>query len=206
MDVALVVAERDRRLNELAEEIAELAAHIHAATYRLLRLVAAFDDQAGWHGWKTCAHATRAPKREPEADGSGANPAGELRSEPPISPTQRRAAALVLLADSAVAAGLPGRRAADTRHVVVHVDAACVERSRIAIPCVDFRGASTVAFSRRITFGIGPAEARRVSRTSCTCVRFITVSCTRAGFGSRAARVVLGRRADDLARIIHETP
>lgn len=36
---------------------------------------------------------------------------------------QRRADALVRLADGALAAGLPGRRAADTRQVVVHVDA-----------------------------------------------------------------------------------
>jgi hypothetical protein len=40
---------------------------------------------------------------------------------------QRRTDALVLLADSALAAGLPGRRAADTHQIVVHVDAAVLE-------------------------------------------------------------------------------
>ncbi|MGH2571424.1 MAG: DUF222 domain-containing protein [bacterium] len=45
-------------------------------------------------------------------------------AQPRASFAQRRADALVLLADSALAAGLPGRRAADTHEVVVHVDAA----------------------------------------------------------------------------------
>jgi hypothetical protein len=57
--------------------------------------------------------------------------ADQLRDESPGSETgrgaithgQRRADALVRLADGALAAGLPGRRAADTRRVVVHVDA-----------------------------------------------------------------------------------
>lgn len=40
------------------------------------------------------------------------------------SHSQRQADALVRLADGALAAGLPGRRAADTRQVVLHVDTA----------------------------------------------------------------------------------
>jgi hypothetical protein len=54
-----------------------------------------------------------------------------LREESPTgegcgktSHSQRQADALVRLADGALAAGLPGRRAADTRQVVVHVEAA----------------------------------------------------------------------------------
>ena len=45
-------------LEELEEEIATLAAHIHAATHRLLTLVAEFDRRRGWElgGHRTCAH------------------------------------------------------------------------------------------------------------------------------------------------------
>ncbi|MDT8342758.1 MAG: DUF222 domain-containing protein, partial [Longimicrobiales bacterium] len=43
--------------DRLADEIAELAAQIHAATYRLLVLVAEFDRREGWgNGFRTCAH------------------------------------------------------------------------------------------------------------------------------------------------------
>ena len=42
----------------LGDEIAELAAHIHAATYRLLVLLAEFDARNGWGGggFRSCAH------------------------------------------------------------------------------------------------------------------------------------------------------
>lgn len=43
----------------LGDEIAELAAHIHAATYRLLTLLAEFDVREGWgggSGFRSCAH------------------------------------------------------------------------------------------------------------------------------------------------------
>jgi hypothetical protein len=45
-------------LDELADEIATLAAHIHAATRRLLLLVAEFDRRRGWElgGHRSCAH------------------------------------------------------------------------------------------------------------------------------------------------------
>ena len=44
-------------LERLGDEIAELAAHIHAATYRLLVLIREFDQREGWGtGFKTCAH------------------------------------------------------------------------------------------------------------------------------------------------------
>ena len=44
-------------LERLGDQIAELAAHIHAATYRLLVLVREFDQREGWGmGFKTCAH------------------------------------------------------------------------------------------------------------------------------------------------------
>ena len=44
-------------IERLGDEIAELAAHIDAATYRLLVLIREFDQQEGWGaGFKTCAH------------------------------------------------------------------------------------------------------------------------------------------------------
>ena len=44
-------------LVRLGDEIAELAAHIHAATYRLLVLIREFDQRGGWDvSFKTCAH------------------------------------------------------------------------------------------------------------------------------------------------------
>ncbi|MFO7587361.1 MAG: DUF222 domain-containing protein [Gemmatimonadota bacterium] len=45
-------------LEALEEEIAVLAAHIHAATHRLLELVAEFDRRRGWElgGHRSCAH------------------------------------------------------------------------------------------------------------------------------------------------------
>lgn len=43
---------------ELGDEIASLAAHIHAATERLLGLIARFDRKRGWEmgGHRSCAH------------------------------------------------------------------------------------------------------------------------------------------------------
>ena len=43
---------------DLGDEIATLAAHLHAATYRLLTLIAEFDRLRGWEpgGHRSCAH------------------------------------------------------------------------------------------------------------------------------------------------------
>ena len=51
------LAEQDALL-DLGDEIATLAAHIHAATYRLLMLLARFDVLQGWKagGHRSCAH------------------------------------------------------------------------------------------------------------------------------------------------------
>ena len=45
-------------IEQLEDQITELAAHIHAATYRLLRLVAELDRRAPYGAWgiKSCAH------------------------------------------------------------------------------------------------------------------------------------------------------
>jgi hypothetical protein len=50
--------EPDPHLDALEAQITELAAHIHAATYRLLVLLAEFDRRLGWGHWgvRSCAH------------------------------------------------------------------------------------------------------------------------------------------------------
>jgi len=50
--------ERNRITACLGEEITELAAHIHAATFLLLEKIRAFDELEGWaqHGLASCAH------------------------------------------------------------------------------------------------------------------------------------------------------
>ena len=52
---------RPTRLDALGDQIAELSAHIDAATYRLLVLIREFDEREGWHdgmasGFRSCAH------------------------------------------------------------------------------------------------------------------------------------------------------
>ena len=56
-DDAAADAELDVLL-ELGDEIATLAAHLHAATYRLLTLIAEFDRLRGWEpgGHRSCVH------------------------------------------------------------------------------------------------------------------------------------------------------
>src|SRR5438876_3590466 len=44
-------------VDRLGHEIAELSAHLEAATARLLDLIREFDARAGWnHGFPSCAH------------------------------------------------------------------------------------------------------------------------------------------------------
>jgi hypothetical protein len=45
-----------RPLDAVEAEIAGLAAHIQAATYRLLELIREMDERYGWEGFRTCAH------------------------------------------------------------------------------------------------------------------------------------------------------
>ena len=47
---------RQARAAELEGEIASLAAHINAATYRLIEMLREFDELKGWSGWPTPAH------------------------------------------------------------------------------------------------------------------------------------------------------
>jgi hypothetical protein len=48
---------RPEELDRLADEIAELSAHLDAATARLLALIREFDARGGWNtGFRSCAH------------------------------------------------------------------------------------------------------------------------------------------------------
>jgi hypothetical protein len=48
---------RDQDLEKLGDQIAELSAHIDAATWRLLQLIREFDEREGWgNGFQSCAH------------------------------------------------------------------------------------------------------------------------------------------------------
>src|SRR5438309_5623320 len=58
IDSLSVVATHDRvaELDRLGDEIAELSAHLDAATARLLELIREFDARAGWNtGFRSCA-------------------------------------------------------------------------------------------------------------------------------------------------------
>lgn len=48
----------DEELRQIEDQITELAAHIHAANYRLLNLIRRFDAAVGWGGpgLRSCAH------------------------------------------------------------------------------------------------------------------------------------------------------
>ncbi|HSL50146.1 MAG TPA: hypothetical protein VK878_13855 [Candidatus Deferrimicrobiaceae bacterium] len=48
---------RTAELDRLGDEIAELSAHLDAATARLLALIREFDARGGWNtGFRSCAH------------------------------------------------------------------------------------------------------------------------------------------------------
>ena len=54
--IATPALERELELRRLGDEIAELAAHLDAATARLLDLIREFDARGGWgDGFRSCA-------------------------------------------------------------------------------------------------------------------------------------------------------
>ncbi|MFQ5792593.1 MAG: HNH endonuclease, partial [Acidobacteriota bacterium] len=52
------VRKAQMELEKLGDEIAELSAHIEAATYRFLTLIRKFDQRSGWNNGacRSCAH------------------------------------------------------------------------------------------------------------------------------------------------------
>src|SRR5947207_3136868 len=117
------VAELDR----LGDEIAELSAHLDAATARLLELIRAFDARGGWNtGFRSCAAwlswrvgLDLGAARQQATFNAGA---GGVAEETP-SVSQQQADALALLAESALDHGLDPGTPGERYQVVVHVDA-----------------------------------------------------------------------------------
>ena len=124
-------------LDRLGDEIAELSAHLDAATARLLALIREFDARGGWNtGFRSCAAwlepevgaltqalaaARESLYQRARALGEAAPNPGGVSAETP-SLAQQQADALALLAESALHhfdPGAPGER----YQVVVHVDA-----------------------------------------------------------------------------------
>jgi hypothetical protein len=57
LPIRIATDDRTAELDRLGDEIAELAAHLDAATARLLDLIREFDARGGWgNGFKSCAH------------------------------------------------------------------------------------------------------------------------------------------------------
>ncbi len=53
----VAISEPVEELDRLGDEIAELSAHLDAATAHLLDLIREFDARGGWnHGFRSCAH------------------------------------------------------------------------------------------------------------------------------------------------------
>ena len=56
LPLILVTPEPAAELDRLGDEIAELSAHVEAATARLLELIRTFDARGGWNtGFRSCA-------------------------------------------------------------------------------------------------------------------------------------------------------
>src|SRR5438309_1945826 len=122
-------------LDRLGDEIAELSAHLDAATARLLELIRAFDARGGWNtGFRSCASwlswrvgldlaAARESlyQRTRERDRTVTG-FGNVSAETP-TPAQQRADALALLAETALHHGLDPGAPGERYQVVVHVDA-----------------------------------------------------------------------------------
>src|SRR5437899_311912 len=126
-------------LDRLGDEIAELSAHLEAATARLLDLIREFDASGGWNsGFSSCAawlswraglhlgaaretlYQQRRQTFDNLNDVSVETPPIE-QQQPPIE--QQQADALTLLAESALHHGIDPGAPGERYQVVVHVDA-----------------------------------------------------------------------------------
>src|SRR5256885_10244 len=134
-------------LDRLGDEIAELSAHLDAATARLLDLIREFDTRGGWNtGFLSCAawltwrvgRGRLAPEtgallvqalaaaretlyQQARATETSAGPADVHEETPTL--TQQQADALGLLAETALHHGIDPGAPGERYQVVVHVDA-----------------------------------------------------------------------------------
>src|SRR3989442_7384 len=112
-------------LERLGDQIAEMSAHLDAATARLLDLIREFDDRGGWgNGFRSCAHwLTGRIGLDQGAARERVRVARALGSLP------RVARALALLAETALHHGIAPGTAGERYQVVVHIDAPVLAES-----------------------------------------------------------------------------
>src|SRR5437660_31704 len=121
-------------LDRLGDEIAELSAHLDAATARLLDLIREFDTREGWNtGFRSCAAwlswrvgldpgaARESLYQQARAKDAGVSPADVPAETPPVA--QQQADALALVAETALHRGIDPGAPAERYQVAVHVDA-----------------------------------------------------------------------------------
>ena len=80
-----------QELDRLGDEIAELAAHLDAATARLLDLIREFDARGGWNtGFRSCAAwlpgASGSPRAQPANTCGWRAPSARCRCSPGLLP------------------------------------------------------------------------------------------------------------------------
>jgi hypothetical protein len=133
-------------LERLGDQIAELAAHVHAATYRLLVMIAEFDRGGGWG---VDAETLRAGS----ASGQAALAGGIRLSAETCRRIACDASRVVMIHDGDGAVLDVGRRTrivpTSIRRALEHRDGGC-----------RFPGCGC-AYAIHITFGTGPTAARR---------------------------------------------
>lgn len=139
-------------IHQLGDEIATLSAHIHAATYRLLELIARFDRRSGWEvdGQRSCAHwlalrtgidlgaarekvrAARALAQSTQQATPSFTSATQSRHDTQRAAAQRRADALGLIAERALAAAFAATdsRCTNQRHPRATLPGRAARRAR----------------------------------------------------------------------------
>ena len=123
-ETAAAPAETER----LGDEIARLAAHLHAATYRLLVLIRTFDEREGWSdGFRSCAHwLSWRTGIAPGAAREKVRVARALASLPLLSAAMERGALSFSKARALTRVGTPDNEAA-LAELAAHATAAHIE-------------------------------------------------------------------------------
>src|SRR5438093_279677 len=162
-------------LDCLGDEIAELSAHLDAATARLLELIREFDAREGWNtGFRSCAAwlswrvgpevgavlvqalaaAREALYQQARGKDAVASPADVSAETPPMA--QQQADALALLAETALHHGIDPGAPGERYQVVVHVDAPALADPDQPHPSVLENGVHVSAETSRRTPALHP--------------------------------------------------